>query len=54
VDVRGFLVAEARTIAESGLQHLNQHQVLRVMLMRAARCRCAPDHCQGGPGTARS
>jgi hypothetical protein len=38
--VRGILVAEARTIAETGGPQLNQHQVLRVLLMRAARCRC--------------
>jgi hypothetical protein len=38
--VRASLVPEARRIADAGGPHLNQHQVLRVMLMRAARCRC--------------
>jgi hypothetical protein len=38
--IRASLVAEARRIADAGGPHLNQHQVLRVMLMRAARCRC--------------
>jgi hypothetical protein len=41
---RASLVAEARSIADAGWPHLKQHQVLRVMLMRAARCRCAAPH----------
>jgi hypothetical protein len=42
--VRASLVAEARRIADAGGPHLNQHQVLRVMLMRAVRCRRGAPH----------
>jgi hypothetical protein len=47
VDVRASLVAEARKIADAGWPHLNQQQVLRVMLMRAARCRCGAPQAAG-------
>ncbi len=38
--VRGILVVEARAIAEAGGPQLTQQQVLRALLMRAARRRC--------------
>jgi hypothetical protein len=45
--VRASLVAEAQRLADAGGPHLNQHQVLRVMLMRAARCRCGAPYPVG-------
>jgi hypothetical protein len=45
--VRASLVAEARRIADAGGPHLNQQQVPRVLLMRAARCRCGAPSPRG-------
>jgi hypothetical protein len=44
IDANAFVEAvvrtEARKLADERRTSLNQHQVLRVLVMRAARCRC--------------